>query len=387
MVISLLQKHGLEPKKKASTNGGEYSSPCPACGGKDRFLSWPEQGEHGTWYCRGCNNGGDVIEFLKVFDGMSYGDACKELGLASTYKQKPLCTPVKNKTKSFTPKKHEVLQDVWQNKALVLLNHAQEQLLKNSVELDNLAKRGLPLDAVKFFSLGWLLGEVRKNGHTTDCYFRARGAWGLSEQKDNNGKPKRLWIPRGIVIPMLKKSVVSDNAQNSENINTQVLRLRIRRIDADRERFNLAMKFVVLSGSCMGPLLIEPSGGAKAYVVVESELDAMATVWAAEQAGLKVGALAVGTNLGKPDAEAHAKLLQSLSILIALDFDAPDAKGRRPGAQGVSWWIENYTTAKRWPTAEGKDVGEAFALGMNIASWLKAGLTYLSSPIPFHQMP
>ncbi|MCL2790908.1 MAG: hypothetical protein FWD79_09735 [Desulfobulbus sp.] len=66
------------------------------------------------------------------------------------------------------------------------------------------------------------------------------------------------------------------------------------------------MKYVVIPGSFMGPLCLLPSCPARAFVVVESELDAMACLFAAEQAGLPVGALAVGTNRGKPDAAGRA---------------------------------------------------------------------------------
>ena len=39
-LLDLVQADGLAPKKVASTNGGEYHSPCPGCGGKDRFIIW-----------------------------------------------------------------------------------------------------------------------------------------------------------------------------------------------------------------------------------------------------------------------------------------------------------------------------------------------------------
>ena len=43
-MIDLIEEIGIVTKKKASTNGGEYFSPCPFCkDGKDRFLIWPNQ--------------------------------------------------------------------------------------------------------------------------------------------------------------------------------------------------------------------------------------------------------------------------------------------------------------------------------------------------------
>ena len=212
------------------------------------------------------------------------------------------------------------------------------------------------------FRLGWLPGERNKNtGHIADCYYRARAAWGLPEALNDKGEPKKLWIPRGLVIPALGPA-------------GEVLRLRIRRPDADRERFLPDRKFSIVPGSFMGPLLLVPACGARAFVIQESELDGMACFFAAERAGLPVGSLSVGTNLGKPDAAAHALLSESVTILCAQDFDPPDAKGKRPGAQGFAWWRSQYRQAERWPSAIGKDVGEGVAQGMDLAAWLRAGL-------------
>ena len=81
MIESLIQDRGLKAVKVAGTHGGEWACPCPACGGKDRFRFWPAQGEGGTWYCRQCDKGGDSIQFLREFEGLSYTEACRRLGV------------------------------------------------------------------------------------------------------------------------------------------------------------------------------------------------------------------------------------------------------------------------------------------------------------------
>jgi len=97
--------------------------------------------------------------------------------------------------------------------------------------------------------------------------------------------------------------------------------------------------------------------------------------------GGKVGAMASLTNLGKPDAAAHKFMQSSPLILVALDFDPPDPKGKRPGAQGWAWWQKHYPQAQRWPVPMGKDPGEAFALGLDLAEWVDAALPE-STPSP-----
>lgn len=373
MILELLRAHSITPKHVAGTHGGEYASPCPDCGGRDRFRCWPEQGEHGSWYCRGCEKAGDAIEFLRQFDGLSFKEACERLGVKSEYKPRPLAVPKAQSAEAFTPKIHDAPAELWQTHAGKLMLHAHNALLDNAAELAKLAARGLPLPAVARFRLGWLPGEQSTGRHgqvkIRDCYFRARSAWGLPPMQDKNGKEKRLWIPRGLVIPAFGQ-------------DEQVSRLRIRRTEADRERFLPEMKFALIPGSAMAPLLIAPISYATgqplppphAYVITESEMDAMACAYAASRADLPVGALAVGTNLGKPDATAHAALESAAAILVALDFDEPDEKGKRPGAQGWPWWQAQYRQAIRWPVPVGKDPGEAVGQGLDLAVWIRAGL-------------
>ena len=142
--------------------------------GSDRFLVWPEQGERGTWYCGGCCKGGDAIEFLRVFDGLSFADACARVGVRrEEYQRKDafgckswsklrnveqLALP-QTKGPVFTPRAHAAPAALWQQKAGELLAYAQRQLLGNAPELERLARRGLPREAGEHFGLGLLPGE------------------------------------------------------------------------------------------------------------------------------------------------------------------------------------------------------------------------------------
>ena len=121
-------------------------------------------------------------------------------------------------------------------------------------------------------------------------------------------------------------------------------------------------KYLELEGSCKAPLLLSSSRPAPlaAYFVTEAELDAILIHYAS---GGVVGALAVRTNRGKPDAHAHERLRQAVRIGIALDYDGP-------GADGVEFWERHYPASLRWPTPEGKDPGDAFRLGVDIREWV-----------------
>lgn len=356
MILELLRARSLEPRKMAGTHGGEYACPCPGCGGRDRMRVWPEQGDGGTWYCRQEDKGGDCIEFLRHFDGLTFGEACKRLGLERRLERHRLTVPrMPGEERPFEPRERlAVPPAAWRDHAARLVSHAHAVLMADNERLDELARRGITRDAAARYRLGWLPGERGKA-----CYFRARQAWGLAPQLNDQGRPKRLWIPCGLVIPAL--------GQQGE-----ILRLRVRRPDAHREQSNNSAKYVVIPGSSMHPLLLRP--GSRAFVVVESELDAIACASAAEDAGMDVGAVAVGTNMGKPDVLAHRALSRALAIMVALDFDAPGKDGERPGAKGYAFWARAYRTARRTPVPRGKDPGEAVAHGVNLALWLRAAL-------------
>jgi len=78
--LDLLRGDGIQPVKVASSKGGEFASPCPGCGGEDRFHSWPKEGKDGRWFCRGCQKSGDAIAYLREFRGMTFHQACEALG-------------------------------------------------------------------------------------------------------------------------------------------------------------------------------------------------------------------------------------------------------------------------------------------------------------------
>lgn len=360
-ILDLLTQRGLKPVKVSGTHGGEYASPCPSCGGNDRFRAWPQQQsrgcEGGTWYCRGCQKGGDCIQFLREYEGKNYQDACKILGMqAKSGGYRPLSLPKQDgAARAFEPKSSfELPPAAWREHAAKLVDYAHGQLVADPDRMVQMARRGLWADAVERFRLGWLPGE--KGG---DCYYKQRAAWGLPEVLKEGGRQKPLWIPAGLVIPAISQS-------------GEICRLRVRRTDEARARALPDMKFAVIPGSSMHPMLLRPQ--CRAFVVVESELDAMACAAAAEADGLDVGSISVGTNVGKPDLTSHAILSAALCILVALDFDPPKENGKRPGAQGFEFWARTYRTARRWPVPAGKDPGEAVAAGVDLALWLRAGL-------------
>jgi replicative DNA helicase len=68
---------GVILTKKANTDGGEFAGACPFCGGKDRFRVWPQTDK---FWCRGCNQKGDSIAFVRTLKQLNYKEACELVG-------------------------------------------------------------------------------------------------------------------------------------------------------------------------------------------------------------------------------------------------------------------------------------------------------------------
>lgn len=82
-------------KKKTAT---EYCSPCPFCGGDDRFCIWPEKDKG---WCRQCNWSGDYIQLLIEKEHMEFKEAAEKAGKA--WKVTPR---TKTKIKKLSELKH-----------------------------------------------------------------------------------------------------------------------------------------------------------------------------------------------------------------------------------------------------------------------------------------
>lgn len=345
--------------------GNGWNGPCPLCGGEpgksDRFMVWPERDEGlgqtcaahhitGIWSCRQCGQSGDTIAYLTKVEGLDFRTALAELGLdGAVASQRRRRAPQEPRPRSgWQPRVWPEPSAAWQAYAAKLLDEADERIWQEPQALRWLAARGIDADAVRAYRIGYLPPE----GGKYPGRWRARVALGLEPRTGEDGREHtKLFIPRGIVIPTL-------------GADGRVLNLRIRRHKEDlRDR---SPKYMELEGSCKAPMLLRAPGPSSmgAYFVTEAELDAILIHHAT---GGAVGALAVRTNRGKPDAAAHLRLREALLVGVALDYD-------QAGAEGVDFWEATYPASKRWPTPEGKDPGDAFRLGVDIREWIAAAL-------------
>ncbi len=345
-MLDMVSSAGVVVKKVSSTRGGEYAGPCPGCGGMDRFRIWPvDKGGGGSFWCRGCGKGGDNVQFLVDFLGYQYRDAFRAVGRAMPDKYRPVGYRPAGACQEpdFVPKTHENPVPTWEIKASEFVLKSHQALLENRKALGYLAGRGLDLQAVQGFKLGWCAGENNNN-----CMFRPRVSWGLPKMiNEKTGKNKMLWIPRGLVIPCFKGG--------------KVHRIRIRRPAEDLQK-KTDIKYYVLPGS--GREVMGHNPDKNVFVVVEAELDEMMVT---RRAGSVAGTVALGSAAVKPGASVFYVLQKALRVLVALDHD-------KAGQNAWKWWAENFENARQWPVPEGKDPGEAYQAGVDIKEWVTAGL-------------
>lgn len=351
-ILDIINDSGVNPKRVAATHGGEYASPCPICGGTDRLRVWPEKGK---WMCRHCNpRGGDAIQFLMTYRGISFKEACaitgKEFKPRDEYERPSV---PKRTAEKWEPRENLAPHELWRVKAEEFAAKAHEELFDNKEQLEWLSNRGIGIESIKRFKLGW---------NKKDTY-RARKKWGLDEILRADEKPKKLGLPQGLIIPYY--------------IDGTIHRLRIRQPEQGHKNgctcFKCSCRYYVVPGSGMSPMIIESSSDkCKVVTVTEAELDAIAT---AEAAGDITGVWSQGNSSSKPDKDVVEYIKNKLIILNALDFD--DA-----GRNAQDWWNENYINNVRWCVPEGKDPGDYVKDHVgNLREWIVAGLPPVLKPL------
>ncbi len=356
--------------------GKELRGPCPGCGGTDRFGVYTHQNNgRGSFFCgrykgranTGCAKGGDAIQYLRDFRGMSYVDACGYLGIEpknvkgqSHYRYStPKIRSRKYEEHTFVPDEKKYPAEVvdpakWREHALKFVDACHAELMKRNVVIAYLMGRGISREVIAKYRLGYHPGQVTR-GKPGQPSYRPWPSWGLRDEKIGS-RIRKIALPAGIVIPYF--------------VDDLLYRITIRR-DKPDERTG---KYHYVKGSRRDLWFTNPD--ARYFVTVEAELDCLAIISAV---GDEVGTVGIGTTGAKPDKRIHDRLARSVCILGSMDFDKPrknpkTGRTEMPGGFASAWWKKTYPQHKRWPVPIGKDPGEAFEKGLDLREWIMAGL-------------
>ncbi|MCK4620699.1 MAG: hypothetical protein KAT62_00650 [Desulfuromonadales bacterium] len=355
-------------------SGNHYSGACPKCGGSAKSNKFVVYADKDDFHCFSCGLHGDAVALLRAIEDISCPDAHEQLSFDCSKRSCPawdgcrlgarangenqsknkqttsLQPPEEKKQHDFVPAQAETPEQAWQQQAAKLVEKAHAALLDCQEQIDYLAARGLPIEAIKKGQLGLLPADR----------FPTRISWGLDKKFDGAREIKKHLIPAGILIPFF------DQKESPH-------RLRVRRTNApDPNR-----KYFWIDGSGNDVPVI---GGAnrRGVVVVESDLDAYMVRWQCRD--LDVSVIPLGTCSAKPKGWAMQALEKALDILVAHDFEPRQnektGKNENPGGQGARWWLQQFPRATRWPVPAGKDPGEYYQdHNGNIRAWILAGLS------------
>jgi DNA primase len=305
--------------------------------------SWPFPALKGIVEVPVLRKSGDAIQYLRDYRRMDFKEACAYLGKEINYQSATLAggRPAKPR---WEPRVTAAPGDLWKKRAWRLVEESENWLFQPSTFAQTMLgwlkeRRGLSEETIRAHRLG-LVPINRFEGH---------GQWGLEPVFKDDGTPKKIWIPRGLTIPLCQDG--------------KIYRIRIR-----RPKFALRSeadpRYYLLRGSDTRAMILGTDKPVS--IIVESELDALLLH---QEAGDLVNVISSGNAQTRPTQVAAEILNQSWLILVALDFDQAGA------IESWGWWKEHYRQVYRWPPAAGKDPGDMLAAGVNVRKWIEFGLT------------
>ena len=145
------RRRWIESEKSSFDKGGEYHSPCPGCGGKDRFIIWDKLNRY---WCRQCNRKGDEIQYCRDFRGLSYLEACQKSCIAPKSFTGVSLLPAKRFAFQFVPQVAKTPSAKWRRQAEAFTRYCHEQVKNNPLALDFFLRRGLSEESNRKISLG-----------------------------------------------------------------------------------------------------------------------------------------------------------------------------------------------------------------------------------------
>ena len=316
-VLTLYQT--LSPAGEIKSKGnGEYCGPCPTCGGRDRFLVWPEHpsgATGGRFLCRGCGVQGDAVEFLRTFRGMSYREACEALRIEPNRHNRHVIANSAAR-KEWAPDPERLPSAGWMERAAAFVRECAAGV-ESGDGLKSLYARGLTVETAHTLGIGW---------NPADRYGR-RADWGLDEEVNpETGRFRKVWLPRGLVLQIRRKAGVTA--------------LLIRRADW-KPKADLPQYWQV-KGSGNGCYVIGKPG--LPVVLVESLLDAV-LVWQDTIRRIEAErdeAIRTKAEIGSRR-EATAMATASAAVRKAAALENELGRGRDyKSVKGIPWFLDVF---------------------------------------------
>jgi len=257
---------------------------------KEKTPSFKINNKKNKFKCFGCGETGDAIDFIMKIESINFVDACLLIASRNNIdvpkqKQKRFRTKdvafIGDHRQQINYRKIKNSQKQWEEKAHAFIGFAHNQLFSFSNKMDYLKKRWINEKIIRKYKIGY----------NPKTYYRKGPLWGLEEDK-------RIWLPDGIVIPLLDKGNC---------------RIRIRR-DFDKQKKS-DDRYIVVSGSSMKSFIIKQPE-TRAVFLFESELDALAF-----SENMKITSISFGGNTIRPCKYSMDIIMKSKILIVAYDND------------------------------------------------------------------
>jgi DNA primase len=310
----------------------------------DRNPSLDLWGNGKRWVCRSCNKGGDVIAWVMARENLSFLDAARRLDGDQVRASQPKPEPKLARTKVIPWQDPE-----WQAELNRIIVEAERCLWGDEGRhaLEWLQDRGLCDHTIRRFRLGFIPSAF--NTRRLECL-----------PGDQDGKPRSIWVRRGVTIPWIHPDSYYQPAINEPEpcwVGCNVRRLAENIGDPVDEP-----KYSALKGSVRGyGYPFTHSAPTVPTVVCEGEFDAL-VAW--QEAGWIANPMTVGGASQEPMPESLDALQESPLWLLLFDHDRAGDKADH------AWRARSTSKCRRLWLPHGKDLTEFHIAGGSVREWL-----------------
>jgi len=314
--------------------GGNWRALCPFHHEKTpSFMISPEKQ---IWHCFGCQKGGDIFTFVMEMEGLTFGEALKQLAHKA----------------GVTLKKEDYRESSKRNNLIDVLSAAKEyyqrQMFKNEVIKNYLKSRGLDEKTVREWQIGYspdsfddLLINLRQKGYSDEDIFLS----GLSQKKEGSTRyynrfRDRIMFPindiSGLTVGFTARVNPRSSRPEMEKMGKYINSPQTAVYDKSRILFGLDKARQAIKSQDLA-------------IVVEGQMD----VISCQARGFKNTVASSGTAL----TYNQVKLLKRYSNNLALAFDA-DQAGQIAADRGIVEALAQEMNVKVIIIPQGKDPDE-----------------------------
>lgn len=326
--------------------GEELQGPCPFCGGRDRFVVWPDIGQ---WTCRHCKGFTPHSDIDFILDRDHGGISRESEGFKEAFKATLQTLGIQSTTTTTTPTAEDPTPQSceppnadWQARADSFWWYCFDQLW--SLDADELPLHPQAIEYLVLRGLNEETAQWAEIGYNPKTIYDTGERWGLELEEG-----QRVWLPAGLVFPW--------------RVGGAMWKLCIRQFDGDTRRY------ITVKGSTNPPYQIDTVLPNHPLIMVEGPFDALAVHQAMRTAhicGDKVGCVATGTTQGR-NIRWIAQMSRASTILLAHDDE-------ESGDKAADYWQDIYRDKAKRLRPTRKDPGDMLREGDDIAAWIGAAL-------------